>query len=483
MLKAFLKDSLIYSISNILARGINMLLVPFYTRVLSPSDYGLIDIITVVIAIINPLLTFEISQGIARFYCETKSKIEQKQYASTALWFTICTYSIFVIASFLIPTSLLKQIFNEQMNTTLYMATIAYLWSNGLTYLIQNQLKWSLRSKLCAISSLTCTVISVTFTIIFVVVFKLGVLGVILGLTIGNLFSGLLGVYYTRDIYGFVFDVDKLKQLISFSIPLVPSILGVMVALYIDRLVIKEFLSLREVGLYGIGYRISTIVNLLMVGVQGALMPLVYKHYQEENTPVEIARIFRYFIAFALLIFGGLTVFSQEILILLTTPQYYDAGKVIPFLVLAVVLSGMFIFSPGLGIAKKTKLVAVLNIVSAVINTLLSLMMVPLFGIIGAALGTLLSSLMMFIAYQFFSQKIYFIPHDWQKIIVSAIGIIVLSTLGVIIHSNELLLTLAVKIILMFLQGTFIVMYLIGYKEFQEKIIQLFRLLHFKSKG
>lgn len=483
MLKMFFKDSLIYTVSNILSRGVNLLLIPFYTRVLTPSDYGLIDIVIVMMAILNTLLTLEISQGIARFYCDAKSKNEKQQYASTTLWYTLFIYSIFAIFAYMIPINIMQFLLSEQINKLIIITMIACIWSNGFLYLVQNQLRWSLKSKECAIVSLACTLISVLTTIISVLWLNLNIIGVLLGLTVGNVCSGLLGVYYSRDTYRFIFSVEKFKILISFSFPLVPSVLGIVIALYIDRLLIKALLSLQEVGLYGIGYRFASIASLCMVGIQGALIPLVYTYYKEKDTPLEIARIFRYFITGALLFFLGITLFSREILMLFTTAQYYEATGVIPLLVLAVLLSGMYIFAPGLGIAKKTKVIASLNICSAVVNTLLNWMVIPFWGIVGSAFATLLTALLTFIISQHYSQKLYYIPYEWDKICRSCIFTIVLASIGITFLANVSLMNIFIKVLLLILDSLFVIKLLITYNEFSRIILNLRHFITLKLKG
>jgi len=97
MIKKFFEDSIRYGLSKILSRGISILLLPIYTRLFSPTDYGAIDLMVVFAFLVNVTIALEISQGAMRLYPEAKTRSEKIVYASSALWFTVSAYLIFMI--------------------------------------------------------------------------------------------------------------------------------------------------------------------------------------------------------------------------------------------------------------------------------------------------------------------------------------------------------------------------------------------------
>src|SRR5262245_14107507 len=101
MLKAFLKDSALYGGANILARGIQIALVPLYTRVLVPNDYGVIDMMMVAGTVAQSLVTLEIAWGVARAHGDAKTPAERAAYASTAFWFTVAAAIVVSLTAFL----------------------------------------------------------------------------------------------------------------------------------------------------------------------------------------------------------------------------------------------------------------------------------------------------------------------------------------------------------------------------------------------
>ena len=99
MLKRLFKDSAVYTLSSVISRGLSVLLVPLYTRVLSPADYGVIDILAVASHLITMTVALEITQGLARYYAEEKDPARRVEYSSTSLYFTFVMYAVFLLAA------------------------------------------------------------------------------------------------------------------------------------------------------------------------------------------------------------------------------------------------------------------------------------------------------------------------------------------------------------------------------------------------
>lgn len=430
MFKRFLKDSIIYGASNILASGSAILLLPFYTRALSPTDYGLVDILRVFSSLIYVTIALEITQGLARHYPDAENEAAQIQYASTSLWFTVVAYTVFVAVGFGLARPLASLVLDSQERTELFKIGLLSIWSYGLFYLAQQQLRWGLKARAYAISNLLSTLVQIGATIFLVLVVGLGAVGVVTGWFVGYLFGAAISLVAGRHFYKVSFDMSKLKEMLLFSFPLVPASVGVIVSLYIDRVAIKELMNLAEVGIFGVGYRIASLASLLMVGFQGALTPLIYTHYREPQTPADIARIFRFFVAIALLLFLLMTLFTTELLVIFTDPAYYSAASVLPLLVLAILLSGMYVFAPGLHIAKKSGMVAMINVLSAIVNTVLNVTLIPFWGIRGAGLATFLSGMLIFALNMIYSQRYYFVPHQWKPLALACLLTLLVVVVG-----------------------------------------------------
>ena len=414
MLKAFIRDSAIYAIPSIVSRGLAIILIPLYTRVLTPADYGSFDLLFVFASLVNLTVALEVAQGVARYYSDEKDAERRVLYASSAFWFTIFCYTVFLGVSFVFSNELSRLVMGREGLESSFQVGVIYIFINGAFYLIQNQFRWEFRSVHYAIVSTIVTVVTAVLALMLTYVVAWGLTGLLLGMVGGALAGCLYGLWYLRHSFRFRFEWTRLKEMLIFSAPLVPSGIAVFGGLYIDRIMINHYLTLDDVGLFGIGFRVAGIVGLVIVGFQGALTPLIYAHYRDPATPMQLARIFRIFLSFALLMFLAVSLFSKEILMALTVPAYYDAASIVVFLVPAILLSNMYIFAPGTGIEKKTHLILWINVAGAVVNVLLNALFIPLLGIEGAAVAKLLSYSFVFAAYMWYSQKLYHVPHDWR---------------------------------------------------------------------
>lgn len=465
MLRRFLSDSIIYSIPTIISRGLSVFLVPLYTRVLSPSDYGSLELLTVFASIVNLTIALEVSQGVARFYAAEPDYDRKVVYASSAFWFTIVCYSIFSVLMLFLSPDVAGLIMGREGLVREFQAGIVYIWTNGILYLVQNQFRWELRSRQYAIVSLVMTVATSLISVWLVYFLRWGLMGLLIGMAAGDLLATALGLFWLRESFTLRFSVRQLWEMLRFSIPLVFSSIAIWMSLYIDRIMINHLLSIEELGLYSIGYRLSSVAGLVMVGFQSSLTPLIYTYYQEPETPLQIAKIFRVFVFFALSIFLALSMFSSDLLGILTTPDFYDGAAVVTFLVPSFFLANMYIFAPGISIAKKTDFFVLINIISAIANILLNFLFIPILGIIGASIATMISNFTAFLLNVIIGQRYYRVPYGWSKLLMStalAVFIVILLSL----FSNDQLLRLPIAAIMLFI--FYIVVIRIGLIEKRE---------------
>lgn len=410
MLKSFFRDSALYAIANLFTRGISFVLLPLYTAVLSPTDFGMIDFITIVGSLVAVTTALEVTQGLHRYVPEHLGTEEPKLYASTALWFTISCYSLLLILFNVFADSISVMMFDTADKSLLVkIASISYL-VNAIFYLIQSQLRCELKTKenvACVTLSALCISL---FTAIALLVLSAGVEGAILAIISGNVVGIVLAFYFCRASIGFVFSSTHLKAMLKFSIPLIPSSVGVITAMYIDRISIKEMLSLQELGIYGVASRVAFITSLLIVGFQQALTPLIYSRYKKPETPKQVARLFQIFIAAALVFFLVISFFRHEIISIIATEAFARAADLIPFLCAAVIFSTLYIFFPGLGIEGKTKTISIISLATAAVNLVLNYLLIPEFGLVGSSFANCFSAALGFLCYYYFSQKYYFIP-------------------------------------------------------------------------
>lgn len=429
MLKVFLRDSFAYTIPAFVSRGLALLLIPIYSRVLTPSDFGAVDILLVFGALINLTIALEVSQGVARFHAEQTADASKVAYASSAFWFTVACYGVFLLLALLYSNWLAAWVMGERGLEDAFRLGVIYISFNGVFYLMQNQFRWELRSRKYAETTLLVTLVTAGSVICFTYGLDWGLTGLLAGMTLGVACGIVYGWWGLRQSLTLAFDWRRLREMLGYSAPLVPAGLAIWVNGYIDRMMINHYLTLNEVGLYGVAFRLSSVVGLMIAGVQGALMPLILKNHHIQDTPRQLATIFRIFFAGALLVFLGLSLFAREVLRLMTTPDFYQASTLVVYLVPAAMLAQMYIFAPGVSISKKTHIYLWVNLLGVLANASLGWCLIPRFGMAGAAVATLVGNACAFTLVMCMSQRLYPVPHDWMRLAAAAavaVGLVVL---------------------------------------------------------
>lgn len=422
MLNIFIKNSLIYTIPGFINRGMAIILVPLNTRILSPADYGVLDLFVLLGTLINLTIAFRIDQGVAIYYAESKTEAQKRLFASTALHFHLLCYAVFALAALSGASLFSILLTGETGHEKSFCLSIAYICVCNFFLFTQNLLRWEMKSGPYAKASIIMILSTACGILILAHWMDMKISGILYAMTLGSLCAAAYSTYHLRNRFGFLFDTEKLRKMLNFSTPLIPAGVLVFISAYTDRLMINYYMSLEDVALYGMGFRVASLVSLLIIGFRSAFLPLVIKSHQEPETPRQTAEIFYIALSISLFLFASLSLFAQEILWILATPAFYGGAIVVPFITASLILANMYMFSPGIMIEKKSYITLWINFFVAAINIGLNIILIPYAGIVGAAAATLLANLCAFILYVRASQKYYFIPYDWKKV-VCAIGL------------------------------------------------------------
>ena len=417
-----------YGLAALLSQGIGLLLFPFLAHHFSPREYGIIDILGLVAILANLTVALEINQGLGRHFVEA-SEPERVDYASTALLFTVAAYTVFAAIALPLATPLTHVLLAPGVDPWITRVAIVWIWIAGIVYLAQDQLRWRMRPRAFGLVAVTTATVTAGSTAVLILGFGVGVIGALLGQLIGALAAALVVFLLSRDAYALRFDRRKLGVMLAFSLPLVPSSIGVFLNGFADRLVLQHTRSLTDVGVYGVAFRIATIVALLLAGFQGATTPLILARHEEPTTRDELARIFRLFSAGALIVFLVVSLFADTEVRVLASPSYARAEILVPYLFMSALLFGVYIFAPGLTIVKRTRTFASISVSAGLLNLGLALALVPPLGIRGAGLATVASSAWFFGLTMLFSQRHYAVGHDWLRLgaaLAVAIGVLLL---------------------------------------------------------
>lgn len=420
MYKSLLKDASLYSVSTILARGFSLITVPIFTRILSPADYGALDLLSY-LAIFMPLLFgLALDQAIARFYIEAETELEKKRIASTVFFYTLTALFLVALVASLFADRLAASWLSNQVGSGTVVMAFILVWVNSVFYIANNQLKYMFAARKYALCNIGHTVLSTALSIWFIVSMHWGVFGVFLAQTISLACFAGLSLYYARSAYAMTFDWSRFKSMVHYSLPLVPSTVAFFGMQYVDRYALNELKGLHDVGIYGIGARLASLVFLFLTGFQGAWHPIVMKTYREPGAKEKFRTVFNYFVFVTSSILVAVSLFGPEALVVLTTAEYSQGYIVVPLLIASAILSSIGnYFTYGIQIERKSRFRLYINVGGLIINIILNVFFIRMLGVIGAALATFVSFLIMAWASMAASQRLYYVPYEWGRLLTS----------------------------------------------------------------
>lgn len=424
MLRDLLKEGGLYTISSFLTKGISLFLLPFYAAYFSPTDYGIIDILAVFGTLLNSVVSLQFNQGLGRFVTEPKYNESIKNLiGSTVIWSTSVLYIIAVLLIIAFPQGFISILSTEEVSIPerTFILSVLAISINGIFYILNVYIRFLRKATAFASLSFFHALFNILLTIYLVLIEDLGIDGIFIASIVVTPAIVIVQAIILRKQIRFEFDLRLFKKIFWYSIPLVPAALAYIILNFTDRIFIKEYLSFNEEGIYAMGSKFSLITSIIIMGFSSALAPLVYEKHRDENTKRELGRIFRLFYAVGT---GGvllLSLFSYETLVVFTNSNYYDAQYVMPFLYTAIFITGFGMFSPGLHLKGKTGLIALVVLISAVINVILNYFLITEFKLAGAAIATLISICINNITLFIFSQKYYPFQVKMRPIMISTI--------------------------------------------------------------
>jgi O-antigen/teichoic acid export membrane protein len=425
------RQSLVYGLGGLVSRILAVLLLPLYTRHLRPSDYGDVETIVALTAVLATILRFGLPSAFFRFYYLERSAHERLTLIRTSFWFTMGSASAGLLAGVLLAGPISRLLFGGAERTHLVDAAFVGLWAQLNYEQLVALFRVEQRPGGFVAASVANVLVTVAATFAFVVGFHAGALGVVAGNLSGTLVVYLVLLAYRRDQLGFAFDARLLRRMNRFGLPLMPAALALWAVNFADRFFIVELAGTREVGLYSIGVRISSAILLLVIAFSTAWPAFAYSIEDEDEARRTYAFVLTYVLVLCSWLSLGLGLFAPWIVRLLTTPPFYAGARVVGLLGFSLAAyAGYTVLAIGIGRTGKTRFNWIVTGTAALLNTVLNLILIPREGMMGAAIATLVAYAWLFALMAVYSRRVYPAPHQWRRIAIALASAGVLFAIG-----------------------------------------------------
>ena len=390
--KQLMKNTIIIAIGKLSTQIISYLLLPLYTSQLDPSEYGNYDFICTLSIFLCPIITLLMEESMFRYLIDADSKVQRQKIITQTI-----IYTFFGTALFTVLAAIIMGVGTDY--TPMYItAIISFVISNILIGL-SNALSRGLgKIKLYSLSNFILGISTIILNIVFILALQAGAEGLLWANTIANALTAIiiLGILKLPKYIGKV-DRPLMKDMIKYSIPLVPNSISWSIINMSDRIILTQMVSSAANGIYAMANKFPNIINVLYGYFYTAWKESAAKIVKEENknqyynSIYHDAKRFLYAITICLI---AVMPFAFPIFI---NEAYNEAYIYIPIVMIATYYSNLSSFYGGIFSAyKDTKIMGTTTIVAAVINLAIDLILVTNFKIYAACFSTLIANLIVY---------------------------------------------------------------------------------------
>lgn len=420
------KNTLIISFGTLLPKVLATISLPIVTAGLTKAEYGTYDLINILETLLLPFVTLQIQTAAFRFIIENRKNDEKKkEIISTMLSFLFVTLGFALVILFFC----LSQVdMSSRVLICLYFFFI--IQTNALQQIARGLDHMAVYSASAIVQSVT----NVVCIVVFVQFYSKGLLGTLLALSISAFASACFLLFKDKayKYFGFTyFSVNILKEMLSYSWPMIPNSLSMWVMSVSDRLVLTFFMGLEANAVYAIANKIPSLFTIVQSTFTYAWQENASIASKDKDVSTYYSKVFDVVFCMmagvlALLIAGTPILFT-----LLIRGDYDEAYNQMPILFLGVFFSCITAFLGGIYIAnKRTKSVGITTIIAAGLNLAIDLIFVNIIGIYAASLSTLISYLFLTVYRLYDIQKFQKLALRKSKIVITILGLLLMCVLS-----------------------------------------------------
>jgi O-antigen/teichoic acid export membrane protein len=407
----------IYGFGNAGTRVVGFLLIPVYSRYLTPEDYGVLALVTMFAQVLYTFMNMGQSSALFRTYFRHDDAESRQTVITTSLW-------LILVLSF--PIGLLALILSKPLSSLLagtpeYAVWVA-LGIGGVAFktllrLPQAIMRAREESRRYAKLTVAQTLVALVLAVVFVVGLHLGGRGVLMSQLIAEV---LICLYLVPEMVrglSLRFSKRDARELLGYGWALVPGALLSFVTHLSDRYFLKMFVSVSAVGIYALGYRIGEILYLVLLAFELAYPQFVYSHLKNPDAKTIYSRVCTYYLAGLGFIWLAVSLFAEETVKIMAAPAYHDAYLVVPWIAGAFLFQGLgTVWNISMFVHRIVKYRLMSSITTATISVILNVVLIPRYGMMGAAMAALATFFCQFLIQARLGYHLFPIPHEWGRI-------------------------------------------------------------------
>jgi len=380
---------ILYGLTGALSRTATLLLVPVLTTYLSTAQHGVLSLITVITALLTPVLSLGLGAAAGACYFQDTSERHRAATIWTALVMILPGAALMVAGAILFPGSISTMMFDTTefagaLRTSMFATACALLALPFTMYL-----QFEERSGAYAVVMLGSTAITAAVTVVAVVWMRLDLHGVVLASLAGQaallvivlvVVASRLPRYLSRPVF---------RDLLRLGLPLVPGFGFVLLLQHGNKFLLEQISGLGALGIYSLGFNLGFAFSIVVAAFQTAWLPFAMSFAdRREEAGVVFGRVLTYYVVGGGLLTVMFFAWARLVVLLLARPNFADAYQVVGMSAAAQFFSGVSaILLPAVYFARQVQYVTLVHAIAATVMFALSLVLIRPFGILGAGVA------------------------------------------------------------------------------------------------
>lgn len=406
-----------FGIGRILPQLIGFLLIPIYTRYLTPEDYGIVELATSLSAFLIIFMRLGIPGAVTRFYYDYSEGKGLQNYLTTIFIFLIIIGFFIGLGILMIGYFWSDSLIKGLPYYPFYFLIVATAFLSANTDLQRRLIQVREQSKYAAVLSTVTALVGIVSAIILVVVFEMGALGMVWASTISAIVFFIQAQYYLKKDLSGTFSKKLLLGSSKYALGIFPSHVVNNFAPLLSKVLLSNLGSLGAVGLLGIALRFVAPLSILQGAFHNAYLPIYYsiRKSNDEKGYIELGKVIKEIWLIACFLFIGSALAFPVLIKLLTPIAYHSSAYLVPFLAIGFLFKIVYtLYGQEIFYSKKTFWVPIMSISAVVVNLTIVFLTVKKLGALGVALGMISSFFVVMIWGVVLSLKMVKIPVEFK---------------------------------------------------------------------
>jgi len=417
--KTVARHSRTYGLFDFLGRASLFVLVPLYARVLAPADFGALELFAVTQTVAVVVLVMGFNSGLIRYATTLEDPRERILYFRTALTTVgLIAFTVTLLLFFAAPAAS-RISFGDASWTGAWRLLFAIVCLDAVTHVFLALFRAEGRPLAYSWVNLVKLLTALVANVVLVGFLRRGVPGALTGTLLGSAVGAALALFLALPQAGFRLSLPALRRMAAFGVPLAVSGLGFLLMSSADRYFLKAFASLGDLGVYSLGYKVGMVMSITVNALVVAWPPILFRIAKEPNAPVIFGRVVTYYLLVTGVLAAAVGSLSHELVRVVGGAGYGDAGSIVPFILFAYLLSGLYhLLAVSAAVTDRTAWLPLIVGAGALVSLCGNLVLVPKHGILGSAWTALLAYGTIALLMGLVGRRFYAIPIEGRRLAV-----------------------------------------------------------------